>query len=82
MTAPRQPASGRANFRLIITDQQCWDHLGASGKHILRTPHIDAIAARGWLAERFHVASPACMRTQANLLKTVRRPAFSAGRSA
>jgi len=58
----------RPNFILFITDQQRADHLGAYGNGIVRTPHLDALAARGWLAERCYVASPICMPNRASLM--------------
>ncbi|SAL72665.1 sulfatase [Caballeronia udeis] len=56
------------NFLLFITDQQRADHLGAYGNRTVRTPQLDALAARGWLAERCYVASPVCMPNRASLL--------------
>ena len=73
------PAGAPPNFLLVITDQQRWDHVGAYGNRVLRTPHIDAIAARGWLAERFYVASPACMPNRASLM-TGRLPSLHGAR--
>jgi len=58
----------RPNFLLIITDQQRADHLGCYGNRILRTPALDAIAARGVSFDRFHVASPVCMPNRATLM--------------
>ena len=56
------------NFLFIITDQQRADHLGCYGNAIVRTPHIDALAARGFRAEQCHVASPVCMPNRASLM--------------
>jgi arylsulfatase A-like enzyme len=56
------------NFLLIITDQQQASHLGCYGNRIVRTPHVDALAARGVRAERCHVASPICMPNRASLM--------------
>ncbi len=78
MGIPSSPA-GRPNFLLIITDQHRWDHLGAYGNRVLQTPHIDGMAARGWLAERFYVASPACMPNRASLM-TGRLPSVHGAR--
>ena len=79
MTFPPPSRDARPNFLLIVTDQQRWDHVGAYGNRVLRTPHIDAIAARGWLAERFYVASPACMPNRASLM-TGRLPSLHGAR--
>ena len=56
------------NFLLIITDQQRADHLGCYGNGILRTPNIDALAARGLRADEFHVASPICQPNRGSLM--------------
>ena len=60
---PKQP-----NFLLFITDQHRADHLGCYGNDIVRTPHIDSIAARGVRFDRFHVANPVCMPNRASLM--------------
>ena len=57
MTASRR---SRSNFLLFITDQHRADFLGCYGHPVLRTPHIDSIAARGTAFDRFYVASPVC----------------------
>ena len=56
------------NFLFIITDQQRADWLGCYGHPVLKTPNIDAIAARGVRFENFHVATPVCMPNRASLL--------------
>lgn len=58
----------RPNFLLFITDQQRADHLGAYGNTIVRTPNLDGLARRGWVADRCYVASPVCMPNRASLL--------------
>lgn len=63
------------NFVFIITDQQRADHLGCYGNKVLRTPNIDALARRGFLADRFYVANPVCMPNRASLM-TGRMPSL------
>ncbi|MGR3502394.1 sulfatase family protein [Pseudaestuariivita sp.] len=58
----------RPNFLFIITDQQRADWLGCAGHPVVRTPHIDSIAARGTRFDQFHVASPVCMPNRASLM--------------
>lgn len=58
----------RPNFLLFITDQQRADSLGCAGHPVLRTPHIDALAARGTRFTRFYVANPICMPNRATLM--------------
>ena len=55
------------NFILFMTDQQRWDHLGCNGNKVLKTPNIDAIAARGVRFDKFSVASAVCMPNRATL---------------
>ena len=56
------------NFLVIVTDQHRADYLGCYGHPIVRTPHIDALAAQGTRYEQFHAASPVCMPNRASLL--------------
>lgn len=67
------------NFLFIVTDQQRADHLGCAGNPLLRTPHLDALAARGTRFPRFHVATPICMPNRASIM-TGRMPSAHGGR--
>ncbi len=58
----------KPNFLVFVTDQQRADWLGCYGHPVLRTPHIDALAARGTRFEEFHTALPVCMPNRASLL--------------
>ena len=69
------PKSSRPNFLLFITDQHRADFLGCYGHPVLRTPHIDSIAAKGTAFDRFHVASPVCQPNRATLM-TGRMPSL------
>jgi len=60
--------SQKPNFILFITDQHRADHLGCYGNPIVRTPHLDALAASGWANDEFHVATPICMPNRASLM--------------
>src|SRR5262245_30544908 len=73
-------SSRRPNFLLFITDQHRADFLGCYGHPVLRTPHIDSIAARGTAFDRFHVASPVCMPNRSSLM-TGRMPSLHGVRS-
>src|SRR3954449_2948697 len=77
MTASRP---SRSNFLLFITDQHRADFLGCYGHPVLRTPHIDAIAARGTAFDRFYVATPVCMPNRASLM-TGRMPSVHGARA-
>jgi arylsulfatase A-like enzyme len=65
----------RPNFLLLMTDQHRADHLGCYGNKVVRTPHIDSIAASGVMFDRFYVASPICMPNRATLM-TGRMPSL------
>ena len=58
----------KPNFLLFITDQHRADWLGCAGHPVVRTPNIDAIAAKGTRFEDFHVALPVCMPNRASLM--------------
>jgi hypothetical protein len=51
----------RPNVLCLVTDQQRADHLGCAGDPVLRTPHLDALAAGGVRFERAYVNNPLCM---------------------
>lgn len=56
------------NFLVFVTDQQRADHLGCYGNTIVRTPHIDSLAAAGTRFERAYVANPVCMPNRGSML--------------
>ncbi|MEM9406901.1 MAG: arylsulfatase [Acidobacteriota bacterium] len=64
-----QDAVPRPNVLLVIADDVGFTDLGAYGSEI-RTPHIDALAARGVLFANFHT-SPMCSPSRAMLLTGV-----------
>ncbi|HVU43340.1 MAG TPA: sulfatase-like hydrolase/transferase [Xanthobacteraceae bacterium] len=67
------------NFLLFITDQHRVDYLSCYGHQLLKTPHIDSIAARGTRFDNFYVATPVCMPNRATLM-TGRMPSVHGGR--
>ncbi len=48
------------NILFIMCDQLRWDYLGCTGHPSIRTPNIDALAARGLRFDRAYVQSPIC----------------------
>lgn len=60
-------AAERPNVILIMTDDQGYGDLGVHGNPIVRTPHLDAMAARSAVLKNFYV-SPVCTPTRACLL--------------
>jgi arylsulfatase A-like enzyme len=69
----------RPNFLFIITDQHRADHLGCYGNPVIRTPHIDSLAAHGTRFERFYTATPICMPNRATFM-TGRMPSLHGAR--
>ena len=47
-----------SNVLLITTDQMRADHLGCCGNPVIRTPHLDALAAGGVNLRRAYVNNP------------------------
>jgi arylsulfatase A-like enzyme len=72
--------AARPNFVLFINDQHRVDYLGCSGHPVLKTPNIDAIAARGTRFRHFYVATPVCMPNRSTLM-TGRMPSLHGVRS-
>ena len=56
------------NVLFIITDQQRADHAGFMGNEVVRTPHLDSIAARGTVFERAWVSNPVCMPNRSTIM--------------
>lgn len=57
----------RPNVLLVLTDDQGFGDFSSHGNPILKTPHLDQLAASGARMERFFV-SPVCAPTRASLL--------------
>ena len=60
-------AEQRPNVIVILTDDQGFGELGATGNPLIRTPHIDRLAAQGVSLTNFHVM-PVCSPTRACLM--------------
>jgi arylsulfatase len=78
--ASTMPTTTKApNFLVFITDQHRADHLGCYGNPIVRTPHIDTLAANGTRFEKAYVANPVCMPNRGSMM-TGRLPSIHGGR--
>lgn len=75
--AAARPAAGRTratktrlrpNVVFVITDDQRWDSLGATGHPFARTPHIDRLAREGALFRNFFTTTPLCSPSRASFL--------------
>lgn len=65
--AADRPASKRPNVIVILTDDQGFGELGATGNPVIRTPHIDRLADKSVWLTNFHVM-PVCSPTRACLM--------------
>lgn len=63
----------RPNVLYIMTDQQRWDTIAASGNSLIQTPNLDRLAAGGVNFTRFYTAAFPCSPSRATLL-TGRHP--------
>ena len=62
-----QAAERQPNVLVILTDDQGFGELGATGNRIVRTPHIDRLAEQSVQMTSFHVM-PVCSPTRACLM--------------
>ncbi|MEC3908407.1 sulfatase-like hydrolase/transferase [Tamlana sp. 2201CG12-4] len=70
---PQKMLPERPNIILIMTDDQGWFDAGFNGNSILQTPHLDALASKGIIFDRFYSASAVCSPTRASVV-TGRNP--------
>ena len=68
MASAGSGASSQPNVLFIITDQQRADHTGFGGNEVVRTPHLDALAARGMVFDNAWVANPVCMPNRSTIM--------------
>ena len=66
-SSPRGEPDSPPNVIMILTDDQGFGDLGVHGNPVLRTPSIDAMAARSARFQHFYV-SPVCAPTRASLM--------------
>lgn len=62
------PNSSKPNIVLVMADDQGWGQTSYNGHPILKTPHLDEMAANGLRFERFYAAAPVCSPTRASVL--------------
>lgn len=58
---------GRPNLLLLMTDEQRWDHVGGVNP-VVKTPHLDCLAADGVLFERAYTTNPSCVPSRAAMM--------------
>ena len=62
------PDPDRPNIVLIVADDLGWAELGSYGQTIIRTPHLDAIAAEGIRFTDFYAGAPVCAPSRCVLM--------------
>ena len=66
---PESQPAPRPNIIVILSDDHGWADLGCQGvRQDIRTPHLDALAARGVRAACGYVTAPQCVPSRAGLL--------------
>ena len=63
-----QTIVGKTNFVLVMADDQGWGQTGYYNHPVLKTPHLDAMAANGLRFDRFYAGGPVCSPTRATVL--------------
>lgn len=58
----------RPHIIFVMADDMGWGQTGYRGHPILKTPHLDAMAANGLRFERFYAGAPVCSPTRATVL--------------
>ena len=56
------------NVILLMTDDQGWGQTGYYDHPVLKTPHLDEMAAGGLRFDRFYAGAPVCSPTRASVL--------------
>ncbi len=66
-------ATAKPNIILVMADDQGWGDVGYNGHPFVKTEAMDAMAADGFVFDRFYAAAPVCSPTRASVL-TGRHP--------
>jgi len=66
-TVPCPAADAPPNVVIILSDDQGWGDYGFMGHPVVRTSHLDALAARSLVYERGYVVSPLCRPSLASI---------------
>ena len=56
------------NVLFITADQFRRDHMGCAGNPVIRTPHLDRLAAEGTMLDRAYVCNPVCMPNRSSIV--------------
>jgi len=66
--AESRPATTRPNIIFILTDDQRYDALGCMGNRLIRTPHIDRLAADGVLFRNMFCTTSICATSRTSFI--------------
>ncbi len=58
----------RPNVVLVMADDQGWGDVGYNGHPFVQTPAQDAMAAEGFVFDRFYAGAPVCSPTRASVM--------------
>lgn len=61
-------SSVKPHIILVMADDMGWGQTGYRNHPLLKTPHLDAMAANGLRFERFYAGGPVCSPTRASVL--------------
>jgi len=59
--------ANRPNILFLLTDDHRWDALGCMGNKVIRTPHLDRLAADGTLFLNNFCSTAICMASRASI---------------
>lgn len=60
--------AAKPNIIFVMADDMGWGQTGYRGHPVLKTPNLDAMAAKGLRFERFYAGNPVCSPTRATVL--------------
>lgn len=58
----------KPNIVMILADDLAWDDLGAFGNNVVRTPHLNRLAAEGMTFDQAFLTSSSCSPSRASIL--------------
>jgi arylsulfatase A-like enzyme len=64
---PAAATAAKPNFVVMVTDDQRWDCLGSAGHPLLKTPHLDRLAAEGTTFRNAFVTTSICCVSRASI---------------
>jgi len=67
-TKKQEENPNRPNILLLMSDNHSWNHLGAYGDPVVKTPNIDRIAKEGVKFTHAFCAAPSCSPARAGML--------------